>query len=289
MGSKRHAGTILTIVLIFSFMLAPSASAFSLFNRDVSKAKKFIKAGMYPQAMAVLEKRINEEADDAEAHFLLGRCYIRTGNLSGADERFASAVRLKPDYGYQIGGESKRQVAKECFSAGKSCLDRWESNAADRCFGMAQQCDSGLAAQIKELTTAYGHKLLKVAKGKPKSQRKQYIQEARKYLSKKEIEAVFPPPSWKTVFAKQYVGVGFTGGDDKEANDGTVCTAKFGKDIRIGDKIVVKTYGNNVQVWDGPGWQKYKYPIINEAGTKGYFCVRAPKGVKFKVIIKRFQ
>ena len=67
------------------------ASAFPLFNRDVSKAKKFIKAGMYPQAIAVPEKRINDEPDDAEAHFLLGRCYIHTGNLRGADTRFESA------------------------------------------------------------------------------------------------------------------------------------------------------------------------------------------------------
>ena len=73
-------------------MAGPSpASAFSLFKRDVSKAKKFIKAGMYPQAIAVIEKRINDEPDDAKAHFLLGRCYIHTGNLSGADTRLESA------------------------------------------------------------------------------------------------------------------------------------------------------------------------------------------------------
>ena len=94
--------------------------------------------------------------------------------------------------------------------------------------------------------------------------------------------------TWKTVFSKEYVGVGFTGGDDPD-NDGTLYTAKFGKDILIGDKIIVETYRNkNIEVWCG-GWKKYHSPIINQAGTKGYFCVRAPKGIKFKVIIKRFE
>ena len=65
--------------ILGAFSVTQDATAFSLFNRDVSKA------------IAVLEKRINEEPDDAEAHFLLGRCYIHTGNLSGADTRLESA------------------------------------------------------------------------------------------------------------------------------------------------------------------------------------------------------
>ena len=221
--------------------------------------------------------------------FKIGGEYEKAGSEALSSDRVNTALRLfRKAVSYQPG--LKGQIAKECFSAGKSCLDRWDSNVADRCFGMAQQYDPGLAPQVRELTTAYGRKLLKIAKGKPKSQRKRYIDEARKYLSKKEIEAVFPPPSWKTVFAKEYIGVGFTGGDEPKYNDGSVHTAKFGKDIRIGDKIMVETYGNNnIEVWDGPGWRRYQYPYVNQAGTKDYLCVRAPKGVKFKVIIKRFQ
>jgi tetratricopeptide (TPR) repeat protein len=63
---------------------------------------------MYPQAIELLNKRINDEPTDADAHFVLATAYLQTGNLKGADERFASAVRLKPDYGYQIGGEFKK-------------------------------------------------------------------------------------------------------------------------------------------------------------------------------------
>jgi len=34
--------------------------------------------------MELLDKRIGENTKDAEAQFLLGSCYVHTGNLSGA-------------------------------------------------------------------------------------------------------------------------------------------------------------------------------------------------------------
>lgn len=78
---------------------------------NVTQAKEFMKAGMYPQAIAVLEKEIygNEKAKvkanpmNAEAQFLLGVCYANQSRYNDADERFASAVKLKPNYGYRIG------------------------------------------------------------------------------------------------------------------------------------------------------------------------------------------
>ncbi|MBW2037660.1 MAG: tetratricopeptide repeat protein [Deltaproteobacteria bacterium] len=121
---------------------------------EVRKARKFMKAGMYPQAIAVLEQRINDSPDDEDAHFELGVCYIYTGNLSAADARFESAVRLEPDYGYKIGVEYekagtealkrggvnraltlfskavtyqpalRKEIAKKCFQAGVAALDR---------------------------------------------------------------------------------------------------------------------------------------------------------------------
>ena len=94
--------------------------------------------------------------------------------------------------------------------------------------------------------------------------------------------------SWKTVFEKEFVGVGFTGGDEPKDNDGTIHTIPFGRNgILIGDKIIIKS-NNFVQAWDHT-WKKYNKPIINMYGKKDYFCTRAKKGVKFKVIVKRFM
>ena len=320
MKLKRYTGLIFGLILGFCIFGATSADAFSLFNSDVKKAKEFMAAGMYPQAISLLEKRINDKPTDAEAHYQLGICYINSGNYGSADERFASAVKLEPDYGYQIGGEFKRagttalnkgqvgqaqnlfaravkyqpalkkEVAQECFNAGKFYINRGQSSVADGLFSMASRYDGSLNSEIKDIATAYGKGLLEQAKNKPKKQQKRYIDEARKYLSKKEIETVFPPPSWKTVFSKEFVGVGFTGGDEPKDNDGTIHTVECGRTLKVGDRVIVETQGNsNAEVWYSARWRKYSRPIINQTATSGYICVRAKKGVKFKVIVQRYQ
>jgi tetratricopeptide (TPR) repeat protein len=73
----------------------------AFWDRDVKNAKEFMQAGMYPQAIDILDKRINDKPTDAEAHVLLGICYIKTGKIKNADERFASAVRLNSGYDYK--------------------------------------------------------------------------------------------------------------------------------------------------------------------------------------------
>ena len=61
------------IVFLVIFALSSPSQAF--FNRDVKKAKEFMAAGMYPQAIELLSKRINDKPTDAEAHFQLGICF----------------------------------------------------------------------------------------------------------------------------------------------------------------------------------------------------------------------
>ena len=167
------------IVLIAMLVFTATSNAF--FNNDVEKAKEFMAAAMYPQAIQLLEKRINDKPTDAEAHFQLGICYINTGNYNGADERFGSAVRIKSDYGYQIGkhykatgskaldrgntGKAiilfkkavefqpnlKKTIASECFDAGKSFLDRSQSDTADRLFSISRLYNPLYNADIKKL------------------------------------------------------------------------------------------------------------------------------------------
>ena len=85
-------------------------------------------AGMYSQAIAPLQKRIAEKPTDAEAHFLLGKCYIYTNNFSRADERFTSAVRIQADYGNKIGELYKKlgleQLEKNRINSAKRLLSK---------------------------------------------------------------------------------------------------------------------------------------------------------------------
>jgi len=56
----------LALPILFIVIFCPLAIAF--FDNDVDKAKDFMMAEMYPQATALLEKRINDKPADAEAH-----------------------------------------------------------------------------------------------------------------------------------------------------------------------------------------------------------------------------
>ena len=168
---------VVSVSLIILFVLPANA----LFDNDVKKAKEFMTAGMYPQAIELLNKRINEKPTDAEAHFQLGVCYINTGNYSGADARFGSAVKLKSDYGYQIGEKYKKVgdealnkgntgqaqslyqmavqyqpdlkdgIVKETFSQGKGFFEKGQYDVADRSFSVATSFDSSLKRTICDM------------------------------------------------------------------------------------------------------------------------------------------
>lgn len=115
---------------------------------NVSKAKEFMKADMYPQAIALLEKEIygNEQSKtpgnptNAEAHFLLGACFVHQDSFIRADERFASAVKLSADYGYRIGSVYK--------DAGQELLAKGNLAGADELFKKALIYEPGLGKQI---------------------------------------------------------------------------------------------------------------------------------------------
>ena len=81
---------------------------FSCGSSEVEKAKAFMDDGRYPQAIELLNKRIQFTPDDAEALFNLGICLLNTGNIASADQRFASAVKSKPEYTVQIGAEYQK-------------------------------------------------------------------------------------------------------------------------------------------------------------------------------------
>jgi tetratricopeptide (TPR) repeat protein len=198
-------------------------------SSDVDKAKTFMDAGMYPEAIELLKKSISENPDDAEAHFQLGVCFARTNNFYGVDERFASAVKLKADYGSQIAGiykkagsdalnngnsrqamqlfrkaekyqpDLKQSIAEELFPAGRSCLDKQQSKMADSLLSMAVEYDPALKAQVDSISLEYGKNLLAVAKERPRDERKRYVDEALLFVSQKDVNKVLPPPAWEMV------------------------------------------------------------------------------------------
>ncbi|WKZ32806.1 MAG: tetratricopeptide repeat protein [Thermodesulfobacteriota bacterium] len=135
-------------IVITVFMVCALLFATESYASNVSRAKEFMKAGMYPQAIALLEKEIyGDETNqatanpaNAEAHYLLGVCLVQNGNFSQADERFASAVKLNPEYGYKIGDVYK--------DAGKSLLSTGKLAEANELFRKALSYEPSLRKEI---------------------------------------------------------------------------------------------------------------------------------------------
>jgi len=303
--------TPLHLILITFLLLCITSTGYALFDSNVDKAKDFMKAGMYPQAVSLLEKEINKKPTNAEAHYQLGVCFINQGNIRKADERFSSARRLKSDYAIEISKEYekagvenlnksnvskanalfrkaveyqpalKQEIASLLFDAGKSALNESNSNSADVLLSTAHFYDPSLEKDIQKVKQAYGEKLLAIAKDKPKEERKKYIEEANKYVSQEFIDAVFPPPTWKTLFKQEYNGNGYGKKD-------YIRTAEFGKDVQKGDKIIVT--GTSFEVWDLGEWKKStgKFETITQNTKKGVFVgVKTSKGEKFIVQVQR--
>ncbi len=63
---KRKGYMILTVFVALLLTFTFPSNAF--FKSDVAKAKEFMQAGMYPQAIELLKKRISKKPADAEAH-----------------------------------------------------------------------------------------------------------------------------------------------------------------------------------------------------------------------------
>lgn len=131
---KRIALSVFVVALVLSV----AVNAFSW--NEVKKAREFMQAGMYPQAIELLGKRINDKPSDGDAHFQLGVCFIHTKNYRGADERFSSAVRLKSDFGYKIGGQYQK--------AGTEKLNNGQTQSAINLFNKAVKYQPSLKKQI---------------------------------------------------------------------------------------------------------------------------------------------
>lgn len=89
---------------------------------NFSKAQDLIKAGMYTKAIALLEQEVRSNPANAEAYFELGACYLIQERYEDADARFASALRLNPDY--------KSKKVGVYRSAGLSAVDRGQVEEA---------------------------------------------------------------------------------------------------------------------------------------------------------------
>jgi tetratricopeptide (TPR) repeat protein len=166
-----------------------SGSYCAVLNQDVKEAKNFMEMGMYSQAIELLNKRINENPSDAEAHLLLGECYLNQGDYLKAKGQFDNALKLNSNLSNRIGllykkyGDNandtsqmeaalnlyqeaisyhlnlKEQIIKEVYDQGMMDFDRGEYDLADHRFSLAASFDNTLNKEFSALFFDLGKNL----------------------------------------------------------------------------------------------------------------------------------
>ena len=305
------------IILIFVLFLPVFCLASQ--NKAVKMANNYITAGMTHKAIQTLEHAIQEKPMDVDANWMLGKLYLRQESYSLAETKFNIAVILKPSLKsklgnlYKVAGSSalskgninhaislfanatnfdvglRKTIGQECFTKGKGYLSPGRSMYADKLFSFAKASDSSLSADIRETQLSYGNFMLEVANSKPKPERKKYINEANKYLSQSKIDKVSPPSPWQTVYKRTFVGVGNTGGDEPEYNDGGIFTAKNGIDTKKGDRYTV--VDTNFELWLDGKWKKFArghWVMVKDIEQVLDLTFRNSKGQKFTVVVQRY-
>lgn len=176
---KTKFTRLLLLHVIFLIMFGSSNCI--ILNQDVQKAKEFMQAGMYPDAVELLNKRIRENPSDAEAHLLLGECYLHQGDYGKAKDQFDHALKLNSNLSNKIGEAYKRagdkanndyqieaalnlyqeaifylpdleeQILTAVYEAGRQDFDRGEYESADHRFSLAASLDHTLNKEISDL------------------------------------------------------------------------------------------------------------------------------------------
>lgn len=176
---KLQATILLFFIMIFGFN-TPSASQSSI-DSDVKRAKAFMAARMYPEAIELLNNRISNKPTDVEAHFQLGICYLHSGLIKKANNQFINAVELTHDYRYTIGSECKKigddalnsgnygwakslyqlaikyhpnlkgKIARDCYDSGRHHFNYKNYGPADSIFTLATDFDSSFNQQVSEM------------------------------------------------------------------------------------------------------------------------------------------
>ena len=95
----RKLTTLLGIMLLLSFMVGCKQETVinSAEKLDIETIKSLLEQGEYGAAQEALEIIVSEEAENAEAYFLLGLSHFRLGEVEPAREAFNQALKLDPE------------------------------------------------------------------------------------------------------------------------------------------------------------------------------------------------
>lgn len=181
-------------IACFYFILSSVPAVHPFFNSDVRKAKKFMQVDMYSDAIQLLKKRIKEKPDDAEAHYLLGICYVYTErnrfSLISPDLSFKRAMKLNPDY--------RQRIAEHYKSMAYSSLGSNDLRMAKIYYDKMVKYNYDLFNP--EFLNQIGYRYLKLAVDSDGSAMESHLKSATKYVGSIVVKQVCPSVGTKTIF-----------------------------------------------------------------------------------------
>ena len=106
----------------------------------VVRAKQYMDAKRYDDAVKELNIALVNDPENADATYLLGKCYLKQSDFLKADRSFAKAVSLKPTY--------SKKIANLYIAEGKNYLENNNIDSAEKTFQSAVNYNENLARQV---------------------------------------------------------------------------------------------------------------------------------------------
>jgi tetratricopeptide (TPR) repeat protein len=91
--------SVFTVLIIISSLLTFIGCG----SKEMSKAKDYMDAQMYNEAISLLEIEIQANPKNVEAYYLAAQCYIELNNTRQSEEYFDKAILLDTDYSVKVG------------------------------------------------------------------------------------------------------------------------------------------------------------------------------------------
>jgi tetratricopeptide (TPR) repeat protein len=103
---KLRYSIMLSLILLAGLLLASCSE-----SKEVKKAKEFLDAGMFDQAITLLKQEVQSDPKNAEAHLLLGIGYLGSGANAQAEQELNTATVLD--------NSLRGEAAKRCYDVAK--------------------------------------------------------------------------------------------------------------------------------------------------------------------------
>jgi len=307
---------ILPVFLCLAFAFVYISPGTARPQGDVDKAKELINADMVPQAIELLKKSINEMPSDAEAHFLIGTCYLKQREYDNAEDRFADAVSLEPGYKNEIGREyeqaaddasknSSPLTAGNLFEQAVKYDPRIEKNAYYFFVKLGDAKGGAPAIPFYDKALTYtndknhqkqiGYRFLDIAERLSPGSQSEYLKNrAVALLGREKVHELSSKPFWKTIFKQTYTD------SDIDPKTGNIVAFTWDDRFKKGDYVEISGFipkgAPEISIYLGenfsPEWKttengNISYSIENVPPAGSYYLIKSEKNIIFTLKISR--